>query len=63
MKRIFITFVLVVFFQLNSQAQNTESNTIFTKDKQITANFPRTVWIQQLVPEDSIFNLVAGSNF
>jgi quercetin dioxygenase-like cupin family protein len=61
MKKILITFVLVLFFHLNSQAQNTDSNVIFTKGKQISANFTGKVMVKQLVAKDSIFNLVAGN--
>lgn len=61
MKRRLITLSLVVFFQLNGQAQNKASDTIFSQGKQITANFTGIVRVQQLVAQDTIFNLVAGN--
>lgn len=61
MKRILKTLALVVFFQLNGWAQNQASNTIFPQGKQIIANFTGIVRVQQLVAQDTIFNLVAGN--
>jgi quercetin dioxygenase-like cupin family protein len=61
MKRILIlTIVLVFLVQLSSQAQ-TKAAVIFPKGKLTTANFTGNVWVQPLVPIDSVFNLVAGS--
>ncbi|KAF2326665.1 cupin domain-containing protein [Flavobacterium ginsenosidimutans] len=61
MRKILLSFIVVLFFQLNSWSQQNHSTTIFTKGKQITANFTGVVWVQQLVAKDSIFNLVAGN--
>ncbi|MES2064604.1 MAG: cupin domain-containing protein [Bacteroidota bacterium] len=57
-----ITLIIAVLFSLvlSSKAQNTTTG-IFTKGKIIPANFTGTVRVQPLVPQDSIFNLVAGS--
>jgi quercetin dioxygenase-like cupin family protein len=61
MKRILILIVILVFLaQLSSQAQ-TKTTGIFPKGKLTAANFTGKVWVQPLVPQDSIFNLVAGS--
>lgn len=61
MKKFSILIVTLVFMiQLGSQAQ-TKPETIFPKGKLTTANFTGSVWVQPLVPKDSVFNLVAGS--
>lgn len=61
MKKILITLVAVLIFQMNSWSQQNPLNTIFPKGKQITTTFTGVVWVQQLVAKDSIFNLVAGN--
>jgi quercetin dioxygenase-like cupin family protein len=61
MKRILILIVSLVFLaQLSSQAQINTAG-IFPKGKLTAANFTGKVWVQPLVPQDTIFNLVAGS--
>lgn len=62
MKRI-TTIILSALFllQLSGRAQTAATGDIFPSGKKITANFTGTVWVQPLVPKDSIFNLVAGS--
>lgn len=61
MKRTFIFIASVFLFQLNGLAQNTADQSIFPKGTKTAANFTGTVWVQQLVPKDSIFDLVAGN--
>ncbi|NCD72085.1 cupin domain-containing protein [Mucilaginibacter agri] len=58
MKRIFIiTIAFTWFCCLNGQAQTS----IFPQGKLTAANFTGKVWVQPLVPRDSVFNLVAGA--
>jgi quercetin dioxygenase-like cupin family protein len=56
-----ITAVLICLFQLSSKAQSHSAGAIFPKGKLAAANFTGKVWVQPLVPKDTIFNLVAGS--
>jgi len=59
--KIVIIIVPVLLLQLNIWAQSTIPEPIFPKGVKATANFTGTVWVQILVPPDSMFNLVAGS--
>jgi 4-carboxymuconolactone decarboxylase len=58
---IIITLAVLFLFQLCSLAQTKDTATIFPKGKVVAANFTGNVWVQPLVPQDSIFNLVAGA--
>lgn len=60
-KSIIITLTSLIFLQLSSHAQTKDSTTIFPKGKVVAANFTGKVWVQPLVPQDSVFNMVAGA--
>lgn len=61
MKRLFIiTSIFAVFFQLGAYSQAKKTG-IFPEGKLTAANFTGKVWVQPLLPQDTIFNLVAGS--
>lgn len=60
MKSIIIT-IAVMCVTISSKSQITGPNFIFPKGKIVPANFIGTVWVQPLLPQDSVFNLVAGS--
>lgn len=59
MKRLLIIPCLLLLFANSIQAQRTTS--IFPQGKLTAANFTGKVWVQPLVGQDSVFNLVAGS--
>jgi len=52
---------LIAMGVTNSWAQEQGNGDIFSKGKLTQANFTGTVYVQPLLPRDSIFNLVAGS--
>lgn len=60
MKKLIMLAITSVLLHFSSHAQG-NNETIFPKGKRNTANFTGTVWVQPLVPQDSVFNLVAGS--
>jgi quercetin dioxygenase-like cupin family protein len=62
MKRVLVLTIIAAFiFLLRSQAQTSAAGNIFPRGTKITATFTGTVWVQPLLAQDSIFNIVAGS--
>jgi quercetin dioxygenase-like cupin family protein len=61
MKKVIVAFAGTCLLVLSGKAQIIDSGTIFPKGIIISGNFTGTVWVQQLIPRDSTFNLVAGS--
>ena len=61
MKRIIISAVAFFFLMPPGSQAQSKTETIFPQGKITAANFTGTVWVQPLVPQDSTFNLVAGS--
>src|SRR5882757_1769530 len=61
MKRIFVLALIVFFIHQGCQAQSDTLGTIFPKGNRTAANFTGTVWVQPLLPNDSIFQCVVGS--
>jgi quercetin dioxygenase-like cupin family protein len=62
-----ITLVVALFFSLTATAQPgahtaTSQNSVFPKGEKAPAgNFTGTVWVQPLVDNDSVYNLISGS--
>src|SRR6218665_3213743 len=59
-KQIIMIAAFALLFHLNSLAQ-TAAKPIFPQGKLTAANFTGKVWVQPLVQQDSVFNLVAGA--
>jgi quercetin dioxygenase-like cupin family protein len=60
-KKIIVAIASLLLLQRGIYAQTNNPEHIFPKGTKTAANFTGTVWVQPLVAQDSIFNLVAGS--
>ncbi|KLT67085.1 cupin domain-containing protein [Pedobacter sp. BMA] len=61
MNRKSIFTALLAMGAMDSMAQMQSDGGIFPKGRLTQANFTGTVYVQPLLPRDSVFNLVAGS--
>ncbi|MBL4678239.1 MAG: cupin domain-containing protein [Mucilaginibacter sp.] len=59
-KKIMMAAALVMLLHFHSKAQIAEKS-IFPRGTLTAANFTGKVWVQPLVPQDSVFNLVSGT--
>lgn len=60
MKRILIITAILILLKTSTHAQN-KTPGVFSEGKLTSANFTGKVWVRPLLPQDSTFNLVAGS--